>query len=167
MPRLRRLIPTGKVFFVTTNLRRGLRHWTPGERTILCKVLNTVRARRDFRLAGFVIMPDHAHWLALPRPEDTLSTIVQQWKRISAMKLNSLRRTRETLWQKGFFDRFMRTPQEFLETLEYIHQNPVQKGLVAIPTDWDWSSARAYADGECIIKIDFLNLPAQTEKPLP
>ncbi len=70
------------------------------------------------------------------------------------------------LWQKGFFDRFMRTPQEFLETLEYIHQNPAQKGLVAIPTDWDWSSARAYAGGECIIKIDFLNLSAQTEKPL-
>ena len=78
MPRLRRLIPTGKVFFVTTNLRRGLRHWTPGERTILCKVLHAVRARRDFRLAGFMIMPDHAHWLALPRPEDTLSTIMQQ-----------------------------------------------------------------------------------------
>ncbi|MCH8948620.1 MAG: transposase, partial [Acidobacteria bacterium] len=106
-----------------------------------------VRARRDFRLAGFMIMPDHAHWLALPRPEDTLSTIVQQWKRNSAMKINSLRRTRETL--------------------EYIHQNPVRKGMVAIPTDWDWSSARAYAGDECIIKIDFLNLPAQTEKPLP
>ncbi len=58
----------------------------------------------------------------------------------------------------------MRTPQEFLETLDYIHQNPVRKGLAEKAADWCWSSARAYARMESIIRVDFLDLPAQAEK---
>jgi putative transposase len=31
--------------------------------------------------------------------------------------------------------------------LEYMHQNPVKAGLVAMPCDWPWSSARYYESG--------------------
>jgi hypothetical protein len=29
--------------------------------------------------------------------------------------------------------------------IDYIHANPVRRGLVARPEDWEWSSARWYA----------------------
>jgi hypothetical protein len=29
--------------------------------------------------------------------------------------------------------------------IEYIHNNPVRRGLCVNPTDWIWSSARFYA----------------------
>jgi len=29
--------------------------------------------------------------------------------------------------------------------IDYIHQNPVRRGLVRQATDWPWSSARFYA----------------------
>jgi len=58
----------------------------------------------------------------------------------------------------------MRTPAEFLETLDYIHQIPVRKGLVTGPVDWRWSSATAYRGSGSIIPVDFLELPARTEK---
>ena len=29
--------------------------------------------------------------------------------------------------------------------IEYIHANPVRRGLVAQPEDWEWSNARWYA----------------------
>ena len=29
--------------------------------------------------------------------------------------------------------------------IDYIHNNPVRRGLAATPTDWIWSSARFYA----------------------
>lgn len=162
--RLRRLLRTGKVFFVTTNLQKGLRRFNLKERTVLCEALGAIRLRRGFLLAGFVIMPDHAHFLILPRPEDSLSTITQQWKRIAAIRINSLRRRKGQFWQKGFFDRYMRTPKELLETLNYIHLNPVRKGLVKTPTDWRWSSASSYEGRDCILAVDFLDLPAQSEK---
>ena len=39
--------------------------------------------------------------------------------------------------------------------INYIHYNPVRKGLVENPADWRWSSYNYYEKGDCtIIKID-------------
>jgi putative transposase len=35
-----------------------------------------------------------------------------------------------------------------IEKLRYLHRNPVQRGLVASPELWCWSSFRAYSLGE-------------------
>ena len=68
------------------------------------------------------------------------------------------------MWQKNFFDHYMRTPKEFLETLEYIHENPVRRGLANDPEGWQWSSVSAYTRGDCVIPVDMLELPGETEK---
>jgi putative transposase len=44
------------------------------------------------------------------------------------------------LWQPRFFDRALRTVNEYNEKVEYIHLNPVRAGLVRSPQDWIWSS---------------------------
>jgi putative transposase len=42
-----------------------------------------------------------------------------------------------------------------MEKLDYIHLNPVRRGLVAVPEDWTWSTARHYATGEeCGVQIE-------------
>lgn len=166
MARLRRLVRARKVFFVTTNLKRGLLPFTSKERELLCHALVEVRTSRRFQLAGFVVMPDHLHLLVLPHAEDTVSSLVQGLKYATARKVNAERRRQGTLWQKGFFDHFMRTPKEFFETLDYMHQNPVRKRLARTPAEWRWSSAAAYAGLDSIIPVDFLDLPAQTERRL-
>ena len=162
--RLKRLVRSGKAFFVTTNLSRGLSRLVPKEHDLICQAVSQVCHRRRARLSGFVVMPEHLHLLILLALEDSLSRFVQDLKSGTARRINSRRRTSGAFWQKGFFDRFMRTPQEFLETLDYIHQNPVRKGLAEKAADWSWSSARAYARMESIIPVDFLDLPAQTER---
>lgn len=163
MTRLRRLVPTGKVFFVTTNLQRGRAHFAPAERDLLCEVIAAARSRRGFRLPGFAVMPDHLHLLVLPAADDSLSVLMQDLKYASGRAINAVRRRKGRLWQKGFFDRFMRTPKEFAETLDYMHKNPVRKALVPSSADWQWSSARAYFGGASIIPVDFLDLSAQSE----
>jgi putative transposase len=35
-----------------------------------------------------------------------------------------------------------------VEKLQYMHRNPVKRGLVAKPEDWRWSSFRLYPTGE-------------------
>ena len=165
MARLRRLVRSGKVFFLTTNLQRGQQDLAPTERELLCEAIDAVRRRRGFRLPGFVVMPDHLHLLVLPAADDTVYRLVHEFKSVSGRNINAGRGHKRPLWQKGFFDRFMRTPKEFLETLDCMHQNPVRKGLVRKPEDWRWSSARAYAGQECIIAVDFLDMPAESEKP--
>jgi putative transposase len=49
-------------------------------------------------------------------------------------------------WQRGGgYDRNINDPRTLLYMIEYIHQNPVRRGLVKRATDWPWSSARFYA----------------------
>jgi putative transposase len=40
------------------------------------------------------------------------------------------------------------TEKKRVEKLRYMHRNPVQRGLIAEPKDWLWSSFRHYAYGE-------------------
>ena len=56
--------------------------------------------------------------------------------------------------------------REYHEKVEYIHLNPVRRGLVKKPEDWKWSSMREYAEvgGEdqerfCALRIDRFPLP--------
>jgi hypothetical protein len=57
--------------------------------------------------------------------------------------------------------------KEYAETIEYIHLNPVKRGLVKRPEDWKWSSFPEYAgvdaaeqQSRCGLTIDRVRLPA-------
>jgi len=47
------------------------------------------------------------------------------------------------LWSKRFFDKGIRSEQELLKTIEYIHNNPVKAGLVKEARDYLFSSANS------------------------
>ena len=58
--------------------------------------------------------------------------------------------------------------KDYWEKVEYIHLNPVRRGLVAKPEDWTWSSAAEYSGASpeeqrrrCGLVIDRARLPAE------
>jgi len=49
-------------------------------------------------------------------------------------------------WEAGGgFDRNLWHAEAVQEAVQYIHANPVRRGLVEKPTEWPWSSARFWA----------------------
>jgi hypothetical protein len=85
----------------------------------------------------------------------------------STISINVDRRGAGKLWQGRFFDRALRTVNEYMETVEYIHFNPVRQGLVKRAEAWKWSSAHEYAgvtgeeqERRCGLRIDRVRLPA-------
>jgi putative transposase len=52
------------------------------------------------------------------------------------------------IWQRRFYDFNLWSQRKEVEKLRYMHRNPVERGLVERPEDWNWSSFRAYACGE-------------------
>jgi putative transposase len=63
--------------------------------------------------------------------------------RITVREGNRLRRR---FWQPGGgYDRNITNSATLRFAIDYIHANPVRRGLVAKPEDWEWSSARWYA----------------------
>ena len=59
----------------------------------------------------------------------------------------------EHFWQKRYYDFNIRSYEQFFEKLDYIHHNPVKRGLCQLPCDWEWSSCRHYATG-CVGRVE-------------
>ena len=48
------------------------------------------------------------------------------------------------VWQRRFYPYGVYSEKERLEKLNYLHNNPVKRGLVHSPEEWPWSSFRFY-----------------------
>ena len=69
---------------------------------------------------------------------------------------------RTPLWQKRFYDFNVRTEQKQIEKLRYMHRNPVKRGLVETPEQWEWSSFRSYRYGETgLVRVKFQEWPIE------
>lgn len=100
-----------------------------------------------YALAAWCIMPNHVHVVIEQFPGHDLSTIIQTWKSVTAHAINKRERRQGQLWQREYFDRFMRDEEQFANTVTYVENNPVAAQLVARPEDWRFSSAWEGRDG--------------------
>ena len=84
-------------------------------------------------------MPEHIHLLTDEPEQGTLATFLQIFKQRSSQALKQPSETQ--FWQRRYYDRNVRTHEETIEKISYIHRNPVKRGLVPSPEDYVWSSA--------------------------
>jgi putative transposase len=55
-------------------------------------------------------------------------------------------------WQRGGgYDRNIHESHTLRTMIDYIHNNPVRRGLVKAAIDWPWSSARFYAGMQDVV----------------
>jgi putative transposase len=149
----------------------------PSRRTLFLNILEEVRRGYDFVVAGYVVMPEHIHLLVSEPEKGNLSLVMQVMKqRVARRVLSELRRgtrdgvptlsqrtrkdgapTRkdrdpgseaEHFWQARFYDFNVWSAAKHVEKLRYTHRNPVRRGLMLEPEQWEWSRFRAYAYGE-------------------
>jgi putative transposase len=145
MSRLRRLVLSDRYFFVTCNLLRTRPVLNEDDFEILARVIEARREEHGFLLTAWVFLPDHWHAILGPRYPKGISLVMESVKVSSTRQINAQRGDLGRLWQGRFFDRALRTVKEYQETVEYIHLNPLRRGLVKRPEDWKWSSVHEYA----------------------
>jgi putative transposase len=115
--------------------------------------LEAVRKRYGFVVAGYVLMPEHVHLLVSEPRIASLATAIQVLKQRTSRKLKSAGEAQ--FWQRRYYDFNVGTEKKTVEKLRYMHRNPVKRGLVAKPEDWEWSSFRHYATGsEGLVEIE-------------
>ena len=90
-----------------------------------------------------VVMPDHVHLLLTPLADAQgnpycVVEILQSIKGASAHSINRALHRSGPVWQDESFDHVPRSNESFEEKLEYIRQNPVRRGLVERPGDYQW-----------------------------
>ena len=116
---------------------------SPSARYLFEGTLERTRQRYNFCVIGYVVMPEHVH-LLLSEPAGTPLA-----KALQSLKLSMSKMSREhPFWQARYYDFNVFTARKHVEKLRYIHRNPVKRGLVEQPQDWQWSSFCHYATGE-------------------
>jgi putative transposase len=167
MSRLRRLVVSNRYFFVTCNLLRTRSPLNGDQFEILARVVGRRREEHGFLLTAWVFLPDHWHAIIGTRHPLTISRVLETLKVSSTRQINTQCGDSGQLWQGRFFDRALRTVKEYAETVEYIHLNPMRRGLVQRPEDWKWSSIHEYpiaglpeARQQVPLQIDRVSMPS-------
>jgi putative transposase len=145
------------------------------------KHLDRIRIQKKFLVLGFVVMPEHIHLLVSEPEESSLSAALQILKQEVARILLKKPKKRvpgqlmlgfaglekeRHLWQRRFYDFNVWSESKFNEKLNYMHANPVKRGLVLHPKDWPWSSWSHYAKGKTgLLRIDRLTASGERNGP--
>jgi len=125
-----------------------------------------MRERHNFLLVGYVVMPDHVHLLISEPEKSNPSIVVKALKHRVSTEMIEIRR-QESSCQAGILPHFwlprlhdfnVYTNEKKKEKLQYMHENPVTRGLVKFPGDWIWNSFLFYASGQPgIVPIDLVD----------
>jgi len=149
---------------------------------VFLQALGEARGARSFHLWAYVLMPEHVHLLVCPlEPNYRMDLILIGIKKRAATRCLAWMRQNEPalaqklavrkekgklrhrFWQEGpGYDRNLFSPKPIWNSIDYIHWNPVIRGLAESPCDWSWSSARFYYELE---GIEFRVDPCPLERP--
>jgi len=132
----------------------------------LARSIDDAETDEQCDLVAFVFMPEHVHLLVWPKSaEPKIGRYLAKVKQPSSKKIKGLLIERKSklldkltvqerpgktcfrFWQEGAgFDRSVFSQEAILASIDYIHNNPVKRGLCQRAVDWKWSSARFYLD---------------------
>lgn len=133
------------------------------------------RYKQNFKVYGYVFMPDHIHLLIHPQGKATIADIMRDYKEFTSKRIirqaevegitewvnafqdagQATGRSNNKVWQDSYWDVEIFSEKFLRQKLNYIHNNPVRARLVANPQDYPYSSFRNYElDQEWFIEID-------------
>ena len=152
--------------FVTSTTVAWLPIFTTASRCdVLVQSLGFCRVHKQLKIHGWVILDTHFHAI-LSSPD--LPQVMADLKRHTARRLLDLLKEEKAewllnqlryhcasykkeneyqVWQEGFHPQSIPTGEIMLQKLEYLHNNPVKRGLVASPEHWRYSSAHEWLPG--------------------
>lgn len=108
-----------------------------------------------YDLIAYVVMPTHVHLVIKMYKGHELGALVKSWKSFTTKAIHKLYDDAEFLadwksafpgafptkiWQREYWDRFIRDERHFYKAIDYIHMNPVKAGLCREMSDWPYSS---------------------------
>jgi len=90
-------------------------------------------------IGDYLLMPDHVHFFARAALDTKpLAEWMETWKSLSSRQLKKPLQINPPLWQRDYFDRFLRSSESYSEKWDYVANNPVRAGLCVRPEDWPW-----------------------------
>ena len=166
----------GHVLYITTVVYHRLPIFVRPSFVIpLFDSLNFYRYKQEFKILGFVFMPDHIHLLIWPFGKATAAEIMRDYKEFTSKRIirqaevegitewvtafqqagQETGRSTNKVWQDSYWDVDVYSEHFLRQKLNYIHHNPLRAQLVEDPASYPYSSCRNYVNGdESLIEIN-------------
>ncbi|MGA8849440.1 MAG: transposase [Dehalococcoidia bacterium] len=106
-------------------------------------LLRTICKENNILLYAYCIMPDHAHLLLSASETKGVIAFVREIKSRST-KLAWQHGYRGTIWQRSFYDHFLRRDEDCMLVANYIVHNAVRNGIVEHWEDYPFSGSLVY-----------------------
>jgi putative transposase len=138
-------IPGGTYFFTLVTHERQPILCTSQAISRLRLAFKHVKNKHPFHIKGLVILPDHLHCIwQLPENDSSFSTRWNMIKRYFSLNIRTEinARREKNIWQKRFWEHFIRDEYDLEKHMDYIYYNPVKHGYVDSPSDWMYSTFR-------------------------
>ncbi len=117
-------------------------------------VLKRCKEEHGFLLYDYVIMNNHTHLLIRLADTESVSKIMHYINRWYARWYNEHYKRKGHFWEDRFYTELVKDDLQLLAVMRYLDLNPVRAGLCKNPTEWHYSGARTYLNGE---KDDLIN----------
>jgi putative transposase len=167
MPRRPRHAPGGLVYHV---LNRAVARLALFEKDADYEAFERVIAealeKHPTRLLGYVVMPNHWHFVVWPRADGELTDFVRWLTHTHVMRWHTHFGTRGTghLYQGRFKSFPVQTDDHFYTLMRYVERNPKRAELVEHAQEWRWSSLwRRTAGGESLSPLHPWPLPLPSD----
>jgi len=132
-----------KTYFITASAYMHQNLFQPTETAdLLVATLFGYRERGEFLLHEFVVMPNHIHLLISVDDDHALGRAIQMLKGGFSHAVGKTGLKLKAVWQPSYYEHRVRDEQEYERMRNYIHENPVRRGLAERSTDYAHSSAR-------------------------
>jgi REP element-mobilizing transposase RayT len=169
-----RILEKHHAHFITATIVAWLPVFTTAARCeIIVHALEYCRTEKGLRIHAWVLLDNHFHAI-LSGPD--LSQTLADLKRHTARRLierleeencswllDQLRHrrlahkseSRHQVWQEGSHPQALMSDAILEQKLEYLHNNPVKRGLAASPEHWRYSSAHEWLAGALpLLRVD-------------
>jgi len=148
MPRTARVVVPGMPHHIT---QRGSRRFDVfrDEADRLEYLTLFAESCREFllRIVAYCLMTNHVHYVAIPERPDSIRRVFHRVHGTHAHRFNIKYGFVGHLWQERPFSCVL-DEAHLYNAVRYVEQNPVRAGMVAKPSDYRWSSARAHCSSE-------------------
>ncbi len=122
------------LMFITTNTKNRTAFFAdPAFGREAVEAIYRTQSVHTFFLFGFVVMPDHCHFLLKVIEPETISMVMKSYKSSVSFSIGIGK-----IWQPRFY---IKGVSNAWQVLRYIHMNPVKAGLCEKPEDYPWSSS--------------------------
>ena len=127
------------VFFTTCTYQRRKILASAECEEILREIWQRSAEQDGWWVGHYIVMPDHVHLFA--RPEivaRSMANWVETWKSVSSRRIAAALAIRPPIWQSEYFDRYLRSSENYSAKWHYVEQNAVRAKLVESVEKWPY-----------------------------